>query len=194
MHWIDPTGVGSYTYAGDRGNDVHAVSGTTVMYDVGKILKMGGSYTFEEGTPASDNCYSIDFNQDNVQVTQVPDMNHPRVYHNSIVLPTGEIFVVGGIALANVFSDDDSVFAPEIWNPNTNTWTEVAPMAVERNYHSVGLLMLDGRIFMAGGGLCGSCTTNHADAEIYSPPYLFNSNGTPRQPTGNQQQSGNCGF
>jgi len=178
MHWIDPTGVGSYTYAGNRGNDEFASSGITVMYDIGKVLKAGGSNTFEEGTPASNRCYSIDFNSDNVSVQQVDNMNWSRMYTNGVVLPTGEVFVTGGIATANVFSDNNSRLTPEMWNPNTGEWTALAPMTVPRNYHSIGLLMQDGRIFLAGGGLCGGCNTNHPDAEIFSPPYLFNPNGS----------------
>jgi galactose oxidase len=41
-------------------------------------------------------------------------------------------------------------------------------------------LLPDGRVFSGGGGLCGSCTTNHLDGQIYSPPYLFNPDGTAR--------------
>ena len=35
-----------------------------------------------------------------------------------------------------------------------------------RNYHSVALLLPDGRVFSGGGGLCGPCATNHPDAQI----------------------------
>ncbi|MEM9820683.1 MAG: PA14 domain-containing protein [Bacteroidota bacterium] len=179
MHWIDPTGVGSYTSAGQRGNDTYSISGTTVMYDIGKVLKTGGSGTFENDTPANDRCYVIDMNgSGNPQVTQVGDMAVSRVYHNSIVLPTGEVMAVGGIPIANAFSDQNSRLTPELWNPNTQQWTTLASMTVPRNYHSIGILMTDGRVFMGGGGLCGGCSTNHPDAEIFSPPYLFNNNGT----------------
>jgi galactose oxidase len=58
----------------------------------------------------------------------------------------------------------------------------MAPEAIPRNYHSVAILLPDGRVFSGGGGLCGNgCTTNHPDGQIYSPPYLFNANGTARQ-------------
>jgi galactose oxidase len=53
----------------------------------------------------------------------------------------------------------------------------MAPQAIPRAYHSVALLLPDGRVFSGGGGLCGDCTTNHPDAQIYSPPYLFTANG-----------------
>jgi galactose oxidase len=57
----------------------------------------------------------------------------------------------------------------------------MAPEAISRTYHSVAILLPDGRVFSGGGGLCGSsCTTNHPDGQIYSPPYLFNPDGTLR--------------
>src|SRR5262249_54382066 len=58
-------------------------------------------------------------------------------------------------------------------------------MATPRNYHSTALLLPDGRVFVGGGGLCGTCSEptsglsdNHMNAEIFSPPYLFNSCGS----------------
>jgi hypothetical protein len=50
----------------------------------------------------------------------------------------------------------------------------MAPAAVPRLYHSTALLLPDGRVFTAGGGhptFAGD--TDHFNAEIYSPPYLF---------------------
>jgi hypothetical protein len=39
--------------------------------------------------------------------------------------------------------------------------------------------MPDGRIFVGGGGLCGTgCAQNHTDAEILTPPYLLKADGT----------------
>ena len=38
--------------------------------------------------------------------------------------------------------------------------------------------MPDATISSGGGGLCGTCTTNHFDAEVYSPSYLFKADGT----------------
>ena len=69
---------------------------------------------------------------------------------------------------------------PEIWNPATGKWTTLAPMAIPRTYHSVALLLPDARVFVGGGGLCGDCTTNHLDGEIFTPPYLLNPDGSAR--------------
>jgi galactose oxidase len=37
--------------------------------------------------------------------------------------------------------------------------------------------MPDGRIFSGGGGLCGTCKTNHPDGQIFTPLYLLSSTG-----------------
>jgi hypothetical protein len=183
MHWIDVTGNGSYTVVGQRGTvarpDIYAMNGTTVMFDVGKILKFGGSYTYSGGTPSSDNAYVIDFNdENNVIVTSTGnDAEEGRIFPTSVVLPNGEIMIIGGMETSVPFSDNGAHLSLEIFNPDTNLFRTVVDMAEARTYHSAGVLMNDGRVFMGGGGLCGGCNTNHLNAEIYSPPYLFDSAG-----------------
>lgn len=44
MHWIDTAGGGSITAAFDRGDDTDSMNGNAVMYEIGKILKIGGMY------------------------------------------------------------------------------------------------------------------------------------------------------
>jgi galactose oxidase len=55
----------------------------------------------------------------------------------------------------------------------------LAAQAVPRTYHSFALLLPDGRVLSGGGGLCGQCSTNHTNAEILTPPYLLNADGSP---------------
>ena len=67
-----------------------------------------------------------------------------------------------------------AVLPAEIWNPDTETWTQVASLQIGREYHSTALLLPDGRVLMAGGGqLPGTAAVDQTNAEIYSPPYLF---------------------
>ena len=92
---------------------------------------------------------------------------------------SGEVVVIGGMATANIFSDEGAVLPAEIWNPETDTWRQLAAMQVPRTYHSFGLLMKDGRVLAGGGGgLCGNCGVNHDDVEIFTPPYLLNADGS----------------
>lgn len=67
----------------------------------------------------------------------------------------------------------------EVWDPMTQNWRTDALLSNPRTYHSSSVLLPDGRVFVGGGGLCGNCGVNHPDAEIYSPNYLFNANGSP---------------
>ena len=182
MHWFDTSGDGSHTRAGTRGDDESARSGTTVMYDAGKLLKVGGSTSYSSGDPASGSTYIIDINRDTPRVEKVDSLRLPRTMHNSVVLPNGEVLVIGGIRRAETFEDDDSRLVAELWSPQTKQWRDVAAMQVSRAYHSTAILLPDGRVFAGGGGLCGNCSANHVDAEIYSPPYLFDGNRSATRP------------
>ncbi len=192
MHWIDVSDTGSIVDAGLRADDDYSMKGTTVMFDIGKILKVGGATSYGDSDlvgapPAKDNSYVIDLNGvaygDTPTVTQtVNNLEYSRTMHNSTVLPNGEVLVTGGLGHAEVFTDDEARLTAEIYNPDTNSWRSVAGMQIARTYHSVGILMIDGRVFVGGGGLCDSSNLdecyNHFDAEIYSPPYLFNPDGS----------------
>lgn len=61
----------------------------------------------------------------------------------------------------------------------TQTWSGDASAAIPRTYHSSAVLLPDARVFVGGSGLCGGCAVNHLDAEIFSPNYLFNPDGSP---------------
>jgi galactose oxidase len=180
MHWINTVGAGSTRKSIRRGNDADSMDGNAVMYDIGKILTLGGSPNYDD-SDATKHAHVIDISKGIGQVTvkKVADMHHARAFNNSVVLPSGEVVVVGGQSHAVIFTDTASAYKAEIWNPKTEQFTELAAMKVPRNYHSVSLLMNDGRVFVAGGGLCGTCTTNHPDAEIFTPPYLLTVDGKP---------------
>ncbi|MGS0526928.1 Ig-like domain-containing protein [Zobellia nedashkovskayae] len=178
MNWIDVSGNGSFTNIGKRGNDTYSMKGNTVMFDIGKILKVGGATSYASGDLAKDNSFIIDINdENNVTVTStLNNLQFSRTMQNSVVLPNGEVLVTGGLNTARVFTDEGARLNGEMYSPISNTWRTVAGMKVPRTYHSVSILQADGRVFVAGGGLCVTCS-NHLDAEIYSPPYLFDSNG-----------------
>ncbi|OBR40602.1 hypothetical protein A9200_15190, partial [Maribacter hydrothermalis] len=197
MHWIDVDAPGgAIVEAGIRQDlsagvtDAYSMKGNTVMFDIGKILKTGGAPTYGDDympeLPARNNSFVIDINgtgnTPTPTVTFTGNMSNQRTMHNSTVLPNGEVLVTGGLTDAAVFTDVGAVLGAEIFNPNAtgNKWRTVAQMATPRTYHSVAILMVDGRVFVGGGGLCDSSPgcVNHMDAEIYSPPYLFNSNNT----------------
>src|SRR5262249_49052471 len=189
MHWITTDGGGTIVSAGNRADDPYSMNGNAVLYDIELIFKTGGAPAYTSGpwgnAVATTNTYVININaaiadpQNPVVVRPTAPMNFPRTYANAVVLPTGQILVVGGQTIGETFSDTNAVLIPELWDPATERFTQLAPMQTPRVYHSVALLLPDGRVFAGGGGQCGDCATNHPNAEIFSPPYLFAPDGTP---------------
>lgn len=181
MHEISTSGNGTATSRGNRNQDgvtdeVYRQWGNAIMIDEGKILMTGG--TPKQSNPGSLNTnVIIDINGTNPVVTKIAPMSRTRTYQSTILLPDGEIMVLGGNGTGVEFNDGQSRLVPEIYNPTTNTWRDVAAMSVPRNYHSTATLLQDGRILTAGGGLC-RCSADHQDGQIYSPAYLFNDDGS----------------
>ena len=84
-----------------------------------------------------------------------------------MVLPDGKVFVVGGSSGGGFDDSANPVLPTEMWDPATRQFTVMASIAVYRGYHSTALLLPDGRVLSAGGNVAG------ANAQIFSPPYLF---------------------
>ena len=188
MNWITTSGNGGMTAAGKRGTTSDEMNGNAVMYGVGKIVAVGGATAYQDAgsvvdVQATRRATTINISggpKKPVKVANTSDMAYARAFSNSVVLPNGEVLVVGGQQHPEPFTDTGAVLSPELWNPATGKFTVMAPELIPRNYHSVAILLPDGRVFSGGGGLCGDCTTNHPDGQIFSPPYLFNPNGTAR--------------
>ncbi len=150
--------------------------GSHAMYDSvqGKVLVAGG------GTTATDSALVVDLNTLTPRETQA--MNHARRQHNLTILADGSVLATGGFAGSNFdFDYRNAQNEAEIWQPETETWTPVASMHVHRGYHSTALLLPDGSVLSAGGGVCSGCLAGgylNKDAEIYYPPYLFKRDGS----------------
>lgn len=71
-------------------------------------------------------------------------------------------------------------FAPELYDPETDTFTELIENNIVRVYHTVSLLLPDGRVLTSGGGLCANCSANLYDGQTFKPPYLLTATGEPR--------------
>ncbi len=179
MQWYDLSGTGSVSSAGKRLDDGFSQNDATVMFNVGKLLKAGGNPNYDGAgastTPSSTNSYVIDINGGGTAaVHKTAPLRRGRAYANGVVLPDGEVLVVGGLDNGKAFSDAGAVLTPEMFDPSTETWRDLQAATVPRTYHSVALLIPDGRVFVGGGGLCGhNCAANHSDAQLFSPPYLF---------------------
>jgi Domain of unknown function (DUF1929)/Glyoxal oxidase N-terminus len=168
MAYLDTNGDGSWSDPIPRDN-LYRSYGTSVMYDSGKLLVLGG------GTSSA---LRVDLNN-NAAISNTASMSTARTFMNATLLPNGQVFVNGGNTDGNLNSDANSVYSSETWNPASGQWTTGANATVPRNYHSTALLLPDGRVLTTGSRLCGTgCSLNHLNAEIYYPPYLFKNDGT----------------
>ena len=145
------------------------------MYDDGKVLVMGGSpcgfYDKSCTTLPTATAEIIDLNSSTPAWNYTQSMvTGGRRFHTATLLADGKVLVSGGTRGYEDAAKNSSnpASACEMWDPATGTWTTMASLSVYRGYHSVALLLPDGRVLSAGGTFGG------ASAEIYSPPYLFN--------------------
>ena len=182
MHWVETSGSGSMTNSGQFVPGTHyPKEGAWAMYNEGRILVAGGGANTTSGSDSTTGtsakvAYTVDLTGSTPVVANTSSMTFARQFANSVILPNGEVMVIGGNAGAK-FSDTASVLTPEIWNPSTGAWRTVANHVTPRNYHSVALLLPDGRVWSGGGGLGGNAA-DHRDAEIYTPPALYTTSGT----------------
>jgi hypothetical protein len=102
----------------------------------------------------------------------IPD-GRSRVNVNVVLLPDGNVFVCGGTQAAPHTSYR--------YNPSTpvSPWAEMDELTSPRHYHSCALLLPSGKVMAAGGAAPGGCTVSVENTiEVFSPPYLFNADGT----------------
>ena len=98
------------------------------------------------------------------------DMNFARRNVNGVLLPDGKFLVCSGIQHFKWDANPGYVYEAELFDPQVESWTVAAPMTVGRQYHSVSLLLADGRVLNVGSQ---SAVVREMQMEVYSPPYLF---------------------
>jgi hypothetical protein len=170
MRSLTTAGTGSWQIFGDRDN-IYRSYGSYAMYDIGKFLVAGGNI------PPTKTARIIDASSGTPGVAATSNMFYARRQHHLTVLPDGSVLATGGLSSSAALVDlNAGVYAAEVWNPITGTWRELASAQVTRQYHSVAMLLPDGRVMTGGGGICGICQQVgylRKDIEIFSPPYLF---------------------
>ena len=143
-------------------------NGSSVRLQDGRILIVGG----EDKVDYFSSAEVIDLTQPSPQWQTVASMTSVRAFIDAIVLPDGRVLVVGGDEGSGSRSK-----IPELYDPATNSWTDMAPFDIERGYHSTTLLLPDARVIVSGGegnggpGMFGES----AEYEIWNPYYLFKS-------------------
>jgi hypothetical protein len=189
--WLDVNatgsggGPGSWSAGPDHQWPYQRDYGSAVMYEPGLILFVGGG-----GDPGAtgprdstsvvptSTAEIIDLTQPTPQWRFTGSMQFPRRHLNATVLPDGQVLVAGGTQGGGFddLSDANAVHAAEVWDPRTGQWTTLASNTVTRVYHSVSVLLPDGRIVHAASGdaeVEGFPAPDQRNSELFSPPYLF---------------------
>lgn len=185
MNWYSAHSNGTTEPAGRRMEDDDSMSGNAIMFDAvkGKILTLGGSPDYDKSW-STNAAHIITIGEPNqppkVQPAGGGTMHYERVFHTTVVLPDGKVAIFGGQQYGVAFNEEGVQFVPEIYDPETDTFTKMQQNNVVRVYHTVSILLPDARVLNAGGGLCGNCTANHYDGQIFTPPYLLTPSGQPR--------------
>ncbi|BAZ22210.1 kelch repeat-containing protein [Kalymmatonema gypsitolerans NIES-4073] len=129
-----------------------------------KVMIIGGG----DGGTATNRVNVVNLSN-STNYTAVASLNYARMHHNAVLLPDRTVFVCNGSGGEENISL--STLPAEIYNPATNTWTAVeTPIVNGRVYHSVAVLLPDGRVVAAGGNPQRGTYENRI--EIYSPAYM----------------------
>ncbi len=163
------TNVANTNYSGTR------TYGTSVLlpltpannYDP-RVMIMGG------GNPATNTTEIIDLGASNPKWVYGPSMSQPRIEMDAVILPNGKILAVNGST-----NDEDATTASlnaDLYDPVSNTFSSAGANAYPRLYHSGALLLPDATVLVLGSNPARGTYEPHM--ELYSPAYLFNSDGS----------------
>jgi hypothetical protein len=111
-------------------------------------------------------CERINFTDAHPRWRPTASVHHARAMVNGVILPDRKVLLVGGGTDGYY---DAPILIPEMYDPDAETWTDMATMTIGRMYHSTAVLLPDGRVLCAGEDDGASAVT----AQVYDPPYLF---------------------
>lgn len=132
------------------------------------------------GTNGTTTTQYIDFDSSKPAWQWGPSLNLPRFNQVGLFLADGTVMAVGGNDGPGRYGgpqEQSEIYTPGTTNWLGGTWALTTPFygsnTVIRGYHSVSVLLPDGRV-LSTGSTSGAIYDN--SYQIYSPPYL--SNGT----------------
>ena len=147
-----------------------------------RVMIIGGG-PVDDVTSATGVTEVVALNQPGPTYQLAMPLSLPRMHLNATLLPDRTVFVSGG-AISHEATGVRPIarLQTEIYDPETDTWRPGAAASVIRMYHSVALLLPDGRVITT----CGNPPpygnraaweppqpNEEMRIEIYSPPYLF---------------------
>jgi hypothetical protein len=146
-----------------------------------RVMIIGGG-PVDDITSATGITEVVNLAQPNSAYALAMPLSLPRMHLNAVLLPDRTVFVSGG-AISHEKANVRPVprLQSEIYDPATDSWRPGAEASVIRMYHSVALLMPDGRVVTTSGNPppYGHLVpwqppqpNEEMAIEIYSPPYM----------------------
>ena len=158
---FDP-GLGTFRSEGFRELGRHEGTGTLLDAQTGKALALGG------GDPTTGSADIFDPSENLWRAAG--SMAHARHHPDAVLLPDSRALVVGGHSGhpegEDAKDDEGEPLPAELFNPEQETWQEVAKTYYGHGYHSTSLLLPDGSVMAAGP---------RENLEIYFPWYFSRS-------------------
>jgi hypothetical protein len=106
--------------------------------------------------------------------SQYPQWLQARHNGNTVILPDGRLFTVGGNSASTLY--DNPLFESELYNKPaddpTGSWVQMAPNTIPAAYHSSAILLPDATVLLSQDDMDKADASAH-QAQVYSPPYLF---------------------
>jgi hypothetical protein len=176
------------------------IGGTAALLPAGsggssRVVQIGGHPAGRVPATSAETAEVIDAAAKRPRWRPFAPLNLNRSNHNTVLLPDGSMVTVGGgtgidSEAGNYRVEGTERRHVELWDPASATWRLGPPQVEERTYHSVALLLPDGRVWSAGDDkhptqVFGDGTVGFSSddtGEIYSPPYLFADDGQPLAP------------
>jgi hypothetical protein len=156
-----------------------------------QIMILGGGPEDQDGQPrqpATNRVNIVDLSAPNPRYEATGALKLERMHVNAVLLPDRTVLATGGGVTreASVTGNVDPQqfrerFEAELYDLTSKQWGLTAKATVARLYHSVALLLPDGRVVTAGGNPDKGSQVpwlppdpfEEMRLEIYSPPYLF---------------------
>lgn len=177
--------------------ELHRQEGTSVLLPLNppdyaaRVILIGGGDTL--ANHVTNTVELIDFSEPAPQYRLTDSMKNERYYVYPVILPDQNILALGGkrgqsshhdtshhcveLKPGEIKHDEDAILETELFVTSERRWVTLAPMHVDRLYHSNAILLPDGTVMTMGSNPMRRC--NELRVEIFRPPYLFRSDRHP---------------
>ncbi|WP_250557283.1 galactose oxidase-like domain-containing protein [Pseudonocardia lacus] len=134
-----------------------------------RVLVVGGGGADVHAVGTTGTAAVVDLTGPHPTYVPAPPLHHPRMHLCATLLPDRTVLVNGGSGMEE--SHHHASPHAEIYHPRTGTWRGAAASRVDRLYHSVALLVPDGKVVTAGSN--PQRKEEELRIEVFWPPYLF---------------------